>query len=76
VSVLAADDAGVHDVLLSWNGPSSGSAPMALQGGTWTYLIPMMSGTGTYTITAVARDAAGQASAPATIGVLRDVCIT
>ncbi|MGN6502449.1 MAG: hypothetical protein ACTHKX_06045 [Pseudolysinimonas sp.] len=76
VSVIAADDAGVHDVMLSWNGPSSGAAPMTLQGGTWSYVIPMMSGTGTYTITAVARDTAGQASAPATIGVVRDICIT
>lgn len=76
VSVIAADDDGVHDVTLSWNGPSSGAAPMTLHGGTWSYVIPMMSGAGTYTITAVARDTAGQASAPAQIGVLRDICIT
>jgi hypothetical protein len=49
---------------------------MTPQGGTWTYFVPMNAGTGTYTITAVARDAAGNSSAPAAIGVLRDVCIT
>jgi hypothetical protein len=49
---------------------------MTRQGGSWSSFIPMNSGTGTYTITAVARDAAGNSSAPAQIGVLRDVCIT
>jgi hypothetical protein len=76
ISVTASDDTAVHDVMLSWNGPSSGAAAMAPGGGAWSYVIPMMSGPGTYTITAVARDDAGQASAPATIGVLRDICIT
>lgn len=76
ISVVAGDDRGVSAVSISWNGPSNGSGTMALQGGTWSYFIPMNSGTGTYTITAVARDAAGNSSAPAAIEVLRDVCIT
>lgn len=75
ISVVASDDKKVTGVMLTWNGPSSGSAPMTLQGGVWSYFITMQSGTGTYTITAVAQDSKGQSSAPATIGVLRDVCI-
>jgi hypothetical protein len=76
ISVLASDDRRVSGVALSWNGPSSGSGPMVLQSGVWTLFIPMSSGTGTYTITAVARDSADQPSAPASIGVLRDICIS
>jgi hypothetical protein len=75
ISVVATDDRGVTGVSLAWNGPSSGSGSMSQQGGTWTFFIPMNSGTGSYTITAVARDAAGNSSAPAMIGVLRDICI-
>ena len=76
ISVVASDDKAVTRVDISWNGPSTGSGTMTLGGGTWTYFIPMNSGTGTYTITAVARDGGGNSSAPASIGVLRDICIT
>ena len=76
ITVVATDDRGVARVDLSWTGPSSGSGTMTQQGGSWGYVVPMSSGTGTYTITAVARDAAGNPSAPAQVAVLRDVCIT
>jgi hypothetical protein len=76
ISVIASDDKNVQSVTLTWNGPSSGNASMSLQGGIWSSYILMQSGEGTYTITAVAKDSAGQSSAPAMIGVYRGICIT
>jgi hypothetical protein len=76
ISISASDNVGVTGVLLSWSGPNgiTGSAPMALQSGTWRYTwsyANMSNGFGNWTFTARASDAAGNQSAPAQVIVNR-----
>ena len=66
VVASASDDVGVTSVTVTWSGQYSGSAPMSLVGGEWRYTFtPPTNETGTITFTVVARDAAGNQSAPA-----------
>lgn len=67
ISVSAHDDKAVTSVTVSWSGVYSGSTTLLRLGGTWTGLTGMLSGgqVGDVTFTAVARDAAGNVSAPA-----------
>jgi len=66
VSASASDDVGVASVTVTWSGQYSGSAPMTLVGSEWRYVFtPPTNETGTITFTVVARDAAGNPSAPA-----------
>ena len=65
IQVVAADNVGVTQVTLSWSGVATGSAAMSLVSGTWRYLYDSENlPEGTMTFTAIARDAAGNASAP------------
>lgn len=66
ISVSAADDVGVAGVTISL--PGGGSAQMSKSGSVWTYVWNGTSTTtlGSISFTMVARDAAGNTSAPAT----------
>lgn len=69
IALSAFDDVGVTGVNLSWSGPNgiTGSAPMALSGGSWRYIWSydnFNNGFGLWTFTARAIDAAGNLSAP------------
>lgn len=65
IQAVAADNVGVTQVTLSWSGVATGSAAMSLVSGTWRYLYDSENlPEGTMTFTAIARDAAGNASAP------------
>ncbi len=65
VEAVAADNVGVTQVTLSWTGATTGSAAMSLVSGTWRYLYDSENlPEGWITFTAIARDAAGNASAP------------
>ena len=70
ISVTAADNVGIIGVHITWTGAESGSAEMSF-GSPWTYTFNPASSTpsGTVTFTLVARDAAGNTSAPATTSV-------
>jgi len=66
VTAVASDNVSVTQVTLSWSGVATGSAPMALVSGTWRYNYDSLnSPEGAMTFQAVARDAAGNASSPA-----------
>ncbi len=67
ISVVANDNVAVTGVLISWTGVESGSGQMS-SGASWTFAFnPAQSTpTGDVTFTLVARDAAGNTSAPAT----------
>ncbi len=65
IQAVAADNVGVTQMTLSWSGVATGSASMSLVSGTWRYLYDSENlPEGTMTFTAIARDAAGNASAP------------
>lgn len=66
VRVSASDDVGVTGVTVSWSGAASGSAQMSpLGGGLWQYAYDSAnSPEGNMTFSFVARDAAGNTSAP------------
>lgn len=65
IEAVASDNVGVTQVTLSWSGVATGSAAMSLVSGTWRYLYDSENlPEGTMTFTAVARDAAGNASGP------------
>lgn len=75
VSVLAADNVGVASVTATWK--NGGTAALTPSGGTWSFAF---SGTSTgapnpYSIAIVARDAAGNASAPAVTSVTVTYCL-
>lgn len=67
MSVTAEDNVGVVGVLISWTGVESGSSQMA-SGPSWTFAFNPADSTptGNVIFTMVARDAAGNTSAPAT----------
>jgi hypothetical protein len=71
ISVAATDNVGVAGVTISWSGPESGTAEMTFGTG-WSYGFNPAQTTprGTVTFTMVARDAAGNTSAPVTTTVL------
>ena len=76
IQAVAADNVGVTQVTLSWSGAASGSAPMTLVSGTWRYLYDSENlPEGNMTFTAIARDAAGNVSAPAGANVYM-VCLS
>jgi hypothetical protein len=63
IQAVAADNVGVTQVTLSWSGVATGSAAMSLVSGTWRYFYDSENlPEGTMTFTAIARDAAGNAS--------------
>lgn len=65
IEAVAADNVGVTQVTLTWSGAATGSAAMSLVSGTWRYLYDSENlPEGIMTFTAIARDAAGNASAP------------
>lgn len=70
IAVSAVDNVGVSGVHLAWTGAESGAAEMSF-GSPWSYGFNPASSTpsGTVTFTMVARDAAGNVSAPATTSV-------
>ena len=64
IEAVAADNVGVTQVTLTWSGVATGSAAMSLVSGTWRYLYDSENlPEGWMTFTAIARDAAGNASA-------------
>ena len=67
ISVVANDNVGVTGVHISWAGADTGSGEMTA-GASWTFVYnPSQNAqTGTVSFTLVARDAAGNSSAPAT----------
>ena len=67
ISVVANDNVAVTGVLISWTGVESGSGQM-VSGPSWTYSFnpAQTTPTGDVTFTLIARDAAGNTSAPAT----------
>ncbi|AYF97604.1 hypothetical protein [Protaetiibacter intestinalis] len=70
ITVAASDAVGVTHVELSWTGGVSGSASMTKPGANWTYTFSSNSPTpNDLTFTARAYDAAGNASAPASVAV-------
>ncbi|MBA4246915.1 MAG: hypothetical protein C0444_01275 [Microbacterium sp.] len=65
IQAVAADNVGVTQVTLTWSGATTGSAAMSFVSGTWRYLYDSENlPEGTMTFTAIALDAAGNASAP------------
>jgi len=75
IQAVAADNVGVTQVTLSWSGVAAGSGAMSLVSGTWRYLYDSENlPEGNMTFTAIARDAAGNASAPAVTNVYM-VCV-
>lgn len=65
IQAVAADNVGVTQVTLTWSGVATGSAAMSLVSGTWRYLYDSENlPEGTMTFTAIALDAAANASAP------------
>jgi hypothetical protein len=78
ITVSASDNVGVSGVTLSWSTPNpnavSGSAPMSLVGGVWTYSYSnpnLSNGFGNITFVAKASDAAGNQSPTAQVVVNR-----
>lgn len=71
ISVMASDNVGVARVGASWSG---GTANLTQSGSAWSFAFSNVT-QGTYTITLVAVDAAGNASAPATTQVQVDTCL-
>jgi hypothetical protein len=67
VSVSASDNVGVAGVRVTWSGAESGSADLSV-GSSWSFTFNPAQATpdGVVTFTLVARDAAGNTSAPAT----------
>lgn len=75
IQAVAADNVGVTQVTLSWSGVAAGSGAMSLSSGTWRYFYDSANlPEGNMTFTAIARDAAGNASAPAVANVYM-VCL-
>ena len=68
ISVVATDNVGVTGVAISWSGAKSGSGQMSGGGSNWsfTYTPANESGYGIVNFTLIARDAAGNLSAPQT----------
>lgn len=71
ISVPAVDNVGVASVTATW---SSGSAALTPSGSTWSFPFTSTT-TGSFTITLVALDAAGNASAPAMTSVSVYSCV-
>jgi hypothetical protein len=71
VRLLAADNVGVTSVAISWTGVHSGSAQMSAPGSSWSFVYnpPDATVAGQVTFTMVARDAAGNTSAPVAVKV-------
>lgn len=77
ISVVANDNVGVTGVLISWTGAESGAGQMS-SGASWTFAFNPADATptGDVTFTLVARDAAGNTSAPAATTVkVWDYCL-
>ncbi len=76
IQAVASDNVGVTQVTLSWSGVASGSGAMTLVGGSWRFEYDSANAPeGAMTFTAVARDAAGNASAAAVANVYM-VCLS
>jgi hypothetical protein len=76
ISATATDNVGVTGVPISWTGPASGSGQMTYDGSAWRYAFEITTA-GTYTVTVVAVDAAGNSSAPASTTITYDpICIS
>jgi len=70
ITVVATDAVGVTRVSLSWAGGASGTVDMAPSGGAWGFTFSSDSpNPSSLTFTAVAYDAAGNPSPPASVAV-------
>jgi hypothetical protein len=73
IAVTATDNVGVTGVKVTWTGPASSSGEATLIKGQWKLTFdPDNFLNGKYTLTLVARDAAGNLSAPRTVDVYHD----